>query len=246
MPTAVTDIIVSAFRESNLVAVGAQPTTNEQAEALVRLQSIVAGAYGFEVGEQLSDWRVGTLQDYDPTWDLERWKYPEINSRILLNDPIVDQLFFPCQPSNGSRMQVIDVDGTLSTNNVVLDGNGRLIDGQKTVTLNTDGLNKIWIYDAELADWRTVTPIDGDGDMPFPIEFDDYFITKLAMRINPRYGRTLSDLSVAALTNTESKLRARYAQKQEMGVDVGVLAVTDNYGDTRFWPPYYRRNGWMN
>jgi hypothetical protein len=55
--------------------------------------------------------------------------------------------------------------------------------------------------------------------MPFPVEFDTYFITRLAMELNPQYSGTTAQETLDAMQRSESKLRARYRKprpKQDM------------------------------
>jgi hypothetical protein len=46
--------------------------------------------------------------------------------------------------------------------------------------------------------------------MPFPTEFDDYFIIALALRLAPRHSARLGPDSVAMLERARSQIRARY------------------------------------
>lgn len=222
--TTASSIITDSYRESNGIAIGAAPSDAQNTEGLSRLQSIVGGVVGYDAGEHLQDWRVGTagVQSPDTCWTEDSWIYPIINSRILLNHSTTQTLYLPERPENGSRIAVIDVNGALVTYNVTLDGNGRLIDGAATAVLSTAGLNKEWLYDADAAEWKVVTDLELTSEMPFPAKFDDYFIIKLAARLNPRYGRSLSDLSLARLADQQAQLEATYRQTRTLPAPSGV------------------------
>lgn len=222
-------IIEEAFREASLTSELQHATPTQTERALSRLQSIVSAAYGFEVGELLNDWRFATDE-----WRTEARQRPPVNSRILLDLSQGDTIYFPRYPTSGSRMQIIDVAGNLASNPIVINTNGRLIDTLTTTTLNTNGLNKIWLYDADMANWGTVTPITISDAMPFPADFDDYFITTLAMRLNPRYGVEMGQSSAVQMQKQLSKIRARYAQHQTVGSELGLLVNSHDQGRYRW------------
>lgn len=251
--TAVLDIITDAYRESNLIGKGVVPDETEQTDGLRRLQAVVDSTAGFEVGESLQDWPIGlnNVDVYPPfynAWNQEIWMRPLENVRLLIDTSITQTIEFPMQPNDGARMAVVDVSGQLATYPITLSGNGRLIDGADSVVLNMDGFTTLYFYRADLANWVTVSPIALDGTFPFPPEFDDAFVTMLAMRLNPRYGRALSAETTAALTNAWGNLKARYAQSQSRPADIGVLNLSVQVYNTwngRGRQPWWGRAGWM-
>lgn len=243
--TPVSDIITQALRESNIVALGAAPSTAQSTEAFSFLKSLVAGVYGDDVGERVQDWLVGNAGVHWPYmrgWDSLRWKYPIANSRIILDHQSPQILYWPIDPDNGARMQVVDLTGELATNTVTIDANGRLIEGARTLVLNTNNLNRTWIFNADTSEWVVLDYIASDGEMPFPIEFDDYFIIKLAARLNPRYGRSLSDLSIARLSELQERLESTYRQTRNMPAPLAVRRLSDP--NQRFFNGYNRRGRW--
>ena len=244
-------IISAAYRELNLISIAQAPTTAQTEEALSRLQSLVSSAYGFEVGgNQLVDWPVGELDDYGmdvPSWGPNDWTNLEADIRVVIAGPppwtdSTNNLNFPEHPGDGSRIALIDPQGLLATTPLSIYGNGRTITGVTTITLNT-ATPQLWFYRADIGDWTsigqlvdpTVTPT---AQFPFPAEFDDYFITALAVRLAPRYGRAMPAESLTALDRSLEQLRARYHQKVWMPADEGVLALTRGYGRWRTygWP----------
>lgn len=251
--TVVSDIITDAYRESNLIGLGVTPNDTEAADGLRRLQAVVSGIMGFDVGEPLNDWPIGLDNvDIEPafynTWNQAIWSRPLQNSRLLFDSQNAQTIYFPQQPSDGARMAAIDVAGNLATYPATLEGNGRLIDGELSATLDTDGATGIWFYRADMAQWVTVAPITADGVFPFPSEFDDAFVTMLAMRLNPRYGRAMAAESTAILTDRLGNLRARYRQKQTRPADIGVLNLSVQVYNTwsnRGRVPWFGRTGWM-
>lgn len=229
-------IITDAYRESNLIALGAEPKPAQVTEALDRLNVIVSGVYGFEVGEPLVDWRVGnedTARPVEFIWDKERWSYPPANVRLVADSAEAQDVWLLPYPSDGARVGIVDPAGRLSTAPITIRANGRTIAGANEFVADVDNLIRIWLYRADLGEWVVLTSLTGDPaeEFPFPSEFDDFFITRLAMRLNPRYGRSMSDLSVAELNDIQSRIRARYRQTVPVLGPMGAAAVTSGYGD---------------
>jgi hypothetical protein len=214
---------------------------------------MVAGVFGFDVGEKLQDWFIGTdgINVYDRPfdWNAQVWAYPPINSRLLCLVDSAQTIYMPVNPSPGSRISVVAISTDFTVDAITLDGNGHLVDGSSTFVCDGDDdttAYNFWYNDAT-GDWQRYETIDAAGDeMPFPIEFDDYFITTLAARINPRYGRALSDETKLALGRAETMLRARYAQRVVTAADPAVLAMSSQVYNSQFYPWAGRgRNGWM-
>lgn len=217
--TLVSAIQLSAYRESNLIAESKTSlSANQSTESLAKLNSLIAGIMGFEAGENLRPWAVGTAGMVDPPAEIrqEVWKYPTINSRLILNHSQAETIYFPSKPSDGARMAVLDVGSQLATYNVTLDGNGRLIESARTLVLSTAALNRVWFYRADLGDWKRVSTLATTDEMPFPTEFDDMFSILLAIRLNPRYGRKLDPQTEAMLARSQRMFAARYVQSEDL------------------------------
>lgn len=243
-------IITGAYRESNILGIGVAPNVDQTNEALERLQSLVASVFGKDVGENLSDWPVGVdnvntnWPDGYPCWTINEWSYPRQNVRLLLNASMAQNIWLPKSPDNGARIRIVVVSQDLNTYPVTIHGNGRLVEGGDTLLLSdTATAPRVLFYDAERADWVRVEPITEDGQFPFPLEFDDYFITRLAMRINPRYGRALMAESGQRLSEMMQQIKARYRLKENMPADPAVLRLSD---PNRWYGRFSRgRFGWM-
>lgn len=219
-------IILDAYRESNLVAEEATLTATQENTGLERLTSLIAGVYGYDAGERLCDWPVGSAnwQESDVRgWSELDWKYPIANSRLILNLTSPQTIYLPPTPTDGARIGLVDAGGTLNAQPLTLVGNGRLIEDATSVTVSTNGLVKEWMYRADLANWQAITALDLTDQLPFPAEFDDYFIIKLAARLNPRYGRSLNDLSIMRLNDMREQLSSRYRQERPVSVPTALV-----------------------
>ena len=167
--TLYSDLITDAYRELNVTAIGATPSTAQQTEALTRLNAFVGGVYGEEMGENLADWPVPLPQrtatiaanypqlPYPMGLDGNLLGVPEPtslsttfaltppkNSRLVFGG-VTNTVFFPEAPDDGSRMAVVQGSGAgdsgVPGSILTLDGNGRqIVDPADTTAKNTVAL----------------------------------------------------------------------------------------------------------
>ena len=237
--TTVASIINSALRETNLIPLGVAPTAVQVDEGFNLLSTIVAGVLGNEGGENLSPFPIGqmgiTAPKGYPWWqnDLPGNLFLPTNTRIMCNLTADGQVNLHPYPHDGARMGVVDVSQNFDEFSFTINGNGRSIEGQESMVYDTAGLIKEWIYREDLGNWVVVLPLDADGDMPWPSEFDDMFIIMLAFRLNPRYGQVIHPASQQALVKAGSKFSARYGQSTtQVPSEEGLLYLTHF---NRFW-----------
>jgi hypothetical protein len=115
-------------------------------------------------------------------------------------------------------MAIADPFGRLASVPVTLDANGRTIEGAPTILLDTDGLYAEWFYRADLGNWMRLVGVVETDEMPFPAEFDLFFIMLLAMRINPRYGRAMDAQSQVMYQSERRKFVSRYLQSMPLEI----------------------------
>lgn len=208
--TIASDIISAAYRESNLIPLGATPNANQVTEGLSRLNTILLTTVGFEAGDELFDFNYGGEED-------EAYKFTSwapYNARAVLNLSTASTITLDPNPKDGQRFAVVDAAGNLSTYNLTIDGNGRKIEGSTTLVLNTNGESRQWLYRADTGNWVRVNTLAASDSLPFPSEFDDYFIIRLAMRLNPMYGQVLTMETMETFRRIRTLMRARYRAKE--------------------------------
>lgn len=220
--TLISSIITDAFREGNVFPLGKAPNENQATEALRLLNALFSSIYGTDAGEGLVDWPLGNFgreSQADAIPYTERTiDRPEINRRLLVLNEAAKTVYLTLRPQDGARMGVADPFGRLASVPLTLDANGRTIEGTVTLLLNTNGLFREWFYRADLGDWVRLTQKVTNDEMPFPEEFDNFFITLLALRINPRYGRMMDEQSSLIFKNERRKFVARYLQSLPLDI----------------------------
>lgn len=231
--TAVSTIIQRAYREPNLIPIGTQPSIPQQTEALAVLNSGIVSLLGTVFGEQLGIWQVPRIQRVGetaanppllpgsarPAVQLDN-NYPGKNVRLVWNGS-EKTVYFPENPPDGARMALVKASGArggTTPGALTLDGNGRTIGGADTLTLQAVPSELQWFYRADKADWQILNvPLVLTDQMPFPPEFDDFFITGLTMRLSSSYGKTIQATTTATNSRVQSAMRIRYWQPTDEG-----------------------------
>lgn len=243
--TTVTQIITDAYRQSNLLAIGATPTDAQLAEGLRYYNRIVASVLGNEAGENLQPFPIGRHNISRPSgypWSGSvpsfDWFVP-LNTRLMLNLEEAADIYLNPVPEDGSRLGVCDVSGNTATYNVVLHGNGRNIEGSPSITIATDGVDREWFFREDLGDWVRAVPLILTDESPFPTEFDDMFVTMLAMRLNPSYGVTMDVQTGEVYKRSRSQFRARYHNIIEVHSEDALIRLPRTANDRYLWGNRY-------
>lgn len=218
--TLISSIIQDAFRESNIIPLGVSPNANQVTEALRLLNALFASVLGGDAGENLQDWPLGGYgreysSDVPSTYELA---HPNINSRLIASNTAAITVYLPVRPQAGSRISIIDPLARLATVPVTLNGNGRTIEGATTQVLNINSTAKEWVYRDDLGDWVLISSKVETDQMPFPADFDIFFTTLLAMRLDPRYGRSMDPLTLQLFKSERQAFVARYLQSARLEI----------------------------
>lgn len=242
-------IINDSYREGGLVQIGLTPDSDEFDEGLRKLQTLITSLYGNEMGSPLTSVSYGDAGlsnsfaiEQDVSDEIDSYYVPS-NTRLLVNIGSASTVYLDPNPDDGARVAVIDSAENFATNNFTVNANGRRIDGATSVTLSTNGDSKQWFYRADLGEWTQVSSLTANSQSPFPSEFDDFLITLLAMRLNPRFQAQTAPETLEELRRMRRQFRARYTQDSEERVEDGLLRMPSrgnfwlDYGDllgTRF------------
>jgi len=220
--TALSEIIQDAFREGNILPSGKAPNAAQSSEALRLLNQLFSSVLGDEAGENFNDWPLGIFGQANPNFPIMNEMYrnrPPLNSRLVAVNPDALTVFLPPMPQDGSRMGIVDPYGRLATSPVTLDGNGRPIEDQASLVLNVNGESREWFYRADFGKWVRITGLLETDEVPYPQEFDIFFTILLALRLNPRYGRSMDEQSAAVFKSEKSKFVNRYLQAMPLNID---------------------------
>ena len=224
MALTVNDIITRCYREGNLIPIGKTPTPAEVQETLGVYRAFVSSLFGNDIGQLLAPWEVPPdptstnpsrfpLYPQQPNQDNQQqvWRNPPPNVRLIANAGIGDPVYFPPTPPNGSRMAFVNVGLDLTQFPLTLDGNGRLIEGQQSVTITAaDTLPILWFYRDDLANWVKVTELELTSESPLPAQFDDFQIASMSIRRSPAYNKDPGAATVATAQHGLRLLKTTY------------------------------------
>ncbi len=219
--TTIRTIINDAYQESSITEIGVNPEPEEFSYGLRRFQMMVKTLFGREIGENFIDLSFGTYGITQPTPGLMNKiqisnTYIPANSRLIfnINEPLTLRL--DPNPRDGERLSVIDNQGNLASNPVTIDANGRQIESELSLVLDTSGVKQDWFYRSDLGEWVKLSNLTENDESPLPEEFDDFLVLMLTSRLNPKFGLSLpADLSTIYRRNI-SILKSRYAQTRRV------------------------------
>lgn len=216
-------IITDAYREVNIIPIGTDPTDAEFAEGLRRLNVYIDSLFGMDLGEFMQDWpltklwtapefRATPLGRFDTDLPAEVRPYPPLNARIITNLAQAKTVYLYPEPIDGARLAVADIG---STAELTISGNGRRISGAASLTyIPSPSVTRQWFYRADKGEWTEIVELGLDDELFFPSEFDDLFVTGLAIRLAPRSGQRAGQETIAANIRAGKKLKRRYAQTE--------------------------------
>lgn len=244
--TLVSDIITDAFRRSNLLALGQVPDINQGTEALRYLNRIVKSVFGNEVGEKLEAFPIGRHNISRPAgypwWnnvpDNNFYFPPNVRAIMNLDGGTHVDLYLHPDPPIGCRFAYNFMDPG-SGQSATIHGNGRYITGLDTINLDGTVTEAEYLYRDDLANWVQYAPIIATDTFPFPSEFDDFFITALAMVVNPAYGQILDPQSQSVFKRSAQQIRSRYHQVIPTRSELGLIRLTRTAADRDLWGNIY-------
>lgn len=221
------NIVQRAFREGNLKPAGKSPTDTEQSEALQYLTSFIQNLFRTTIARRLMDWTTPNIQTAprDARYPLyprnqsinpDKYPYPPANVRLTTRLTGPQTIYLQQYPTDGALIQLVNVGPEFGTHPLTLDANGFLIEGQDTLVFDTDPSYNapiMWMFRADKGSWeRLVFPLTADAEMPFPEEFDDFFVASLNIRMAPTYGKQVHPVTAAIATEGAANIEARYFQ----------------------------------
>lgn len=239
--TLISQIITDAFRQSNLISINTPVNTAQSTEALRLFNRVLASVYGFEVGEKLFEFPLGNLNTSRPQGfpfygnsPPADWFVP-VDTRLVCNLTAPTTVYLHPMPDDGARLGMSNPAQNLATNPLTLDSNGRSIEGGESVVLNTNGIARTWTYRQDLSMWMKTSDVLLTDLMPFPEEFDDWFVTMLAMRLNPAYGTQMDQQSVETLKRASRQFKSRYNIVRPTQAELGLQRMPNTTQDRYRW-----------
>lgn len=224
--------IKSALRKLRVIPMGTEPSAEQAAEGLQQLEELTRSWLGFGASHPVVDQRLDTYYVLTPDTPSVRFFALGSSTSITL----------PQEPRDGARVLLVDAAGTLAANPITLIRSGLRIEGLAAdLVLNTNNMNRMWTFRADLADWTRASDLTLLGEIPFPSDFDDAIALLLARAMGNSYGVRLGPDDNQRADEAENRLSGRYVAPLPFQFDSATASMG---GATRYgwWAP--RTNGW--
>lgn len=211
------DIVTRSHEELAVIGSNRQLKARDATMGMELLSGIVTGVFGSAVGGGLSDLAIVAADEV------------AVDTRAVVSGhSAAFTITLPEFPRDGSRFQLVDAGAGFAARPITIARNGTLLEGATAnLTANTDGFNRTWFYRADLADWKRITALTLASTFPFPEEFEDCFVVRLALRLSPRFRAQLSDATIAEVDRSMRQLRARYRTRKVVAADLAVLNLSE-------------------
>lgn len=193
-----------AYREAAIKRIGDIPTVDEYNEGLDRLNNFLDSLFGAEIGALLTDVQVPIIQRttnnpsvlFNQPFPLSASNFDQAsgmlesntvdqyvlanNSRVLNRITTPTTVYFPQNPNDGSRVEIVNTGATV---NMTLDGNGRRINGANTAQFGSTTSSITYFYRADLGNWIPLVNLSLTDELPLPSAFDGLIIRGTAIAL---------------------------------------------------------------
>ena len=242
------EAIARAYREAAIKPIGTVPSLDEYTEGLDRLNGFLDSLFGAEIGANLSDVQVPTVQrtasqsaanvnlpfpnnltDFDQVYSPpESTSLGAVavapNSRILWRGTTDTTVYLPQYPQDGARIAVVN---TGASANLTLDGNGRRIAGANTATRLPADSNIVYFYRADLGEWTALTQLSLTGSLPLPAEFDRLAICGTAISLTALDEIKPTSGTMFSYERLLRRAKERYFQREQVAQGGQYLVPSD-------------------
>lgn len=203
------DIIARALKLLGVGADGEPISASDAVDGLVALNALLDSLPANGVGSPLTP--INVSEGHDSSG----------NEALFVASGGV-RITLPEMPIDGMRVQVVDVGGAFGVAPVTLERNGRLLEGAaNNATLSDVGLNRTWLYRADLGDWRRIGSLTATAQIPYPSRFDEAIAAQLAAKLAPTYSVPVTGDLAEMIASGRQAMAAAYTQ-------LGAPASLDN------------------
>lgn len=216
-----------ALRKLRVIGQGQNPDSAAQTDALTELNAMLNGLVGFGSSLQWKDLYVEEDYEIFPSYPAQRLLCQHSSTlTITLPEGAADSPI-----ADGMRVAIVDVSANAATYNITVARNGwKIAAAAANATISTNSASVVYMFRAELGDWKLAADLATADSLPFPTEFDLPIALMLAHRLGGEYGQELSQADFYYMRGARTKLRNRYCQPPIMypGNDAAALGNATN------------------
>jgi len=230
--TQIKDLIQAAYRETNIIPVGASPSSNEETEALFLFNRVFSETVQLIEKNSLP---YGVVDDTTKLNDNGNISVLS-NRNVQVIKPSNVSLEFPLYPAEGDRIIVeISKAGVAPVSPVTLiSGPVWEIDNYSAPITDPSFLGK-WVFVSTKGGWKSLGEFSKNDDFIFPSEFDDFFTLRLAARLAQRNGEALSELAIIEMQRRERDFLKIYRDRRGQQEELPLSLVRSSLSSSRFY-----------
>lgn len=218
--TLVQDIIDRGYREGNLIPAGQSADDTQRTEGLNVLNGFLRSLFGFELGQWLRDVTIPYPGEHhrhhSHTFGADEDFYA--NVRFLSKITSAKTVKLDPHPEDGAQIAYASVGATA---NLTIDAQDRLIESSTALELTPLDSPRHWFYRADIGTWVLVQTLALTDEQPFPPEFDDFLISAVSKRLQPRHSKELAPGTEEIFKEGMKILRARFNQSPNIPIRQG-------------------------
>lgn len=234
--TTASEAITKALSKLRVLGFGESPTSAQAQEHLDDLNRFLNQLVGFGGSMPFVDIPVSSAYTITTDWPAVR-VLCQHTSALTITLPQGDATV-PVQ--DGFRIAIVDASGAAGTYNITVARNGwKIAAATANATISTNSDSRIYMFRADLGDWKLAADLALTDALPLPSEFDDAVILGLSKRIGGRYGQSLSREDAGLADDGVSRIYARYARPPNTRFRDGVAYIGGRpygaYGSSYNW-----------
>lgn len=212
------ETIKKALRKLRVIESGSNPTSAELTDCLDYLNKILAEIVGFGGSYQLRTKTISSSYELSPRDPAIRLLCRHSGALTVTLPSVTDMEIY-----DGMRVGVVDVSANAATYNITIARNEWLLEGAAAnLTLSTNGINRVWMFRADLGDWKRATDLAADDSLPFPTDLDNAMALILAQELGGEFGQQLRPSDAALAKTARLKLSSKYAPAVRMAPEPSV------------------------
>ena len=220
MADTVLDVIKRGARLFGGLATGDDPTGEESNDLLRCYNNMFRGFFGTIIGPRVAP-SVATTSLTGQTG----YQYTVGSAAITLT--------LPPDPRAGARIGFADGNAGLSTNNLIVNRNGHLLEGAAAnLTISTNGTNRMWFFRPDAANWVREADALLTDSPPFSDDLIGYMAPMFAVAMQAEYGGEIRADVVANAQRGYAAFARVYARRgrNQMDPPLGVLVSGQTQG----------------
>lgn len=212
------ETIKKALRKLRVIGQGESPDSATLTDCLDYLNKLLAEIVGFGGSHPVLTKTISTSYEVSPREPAIRLLCRH-DGALTVTLPSVDNM----EIYDGMRLGVVDVSNNAATANITIARNQWLLEGATSdLTLSTNGINRLWMFRADLGDWKRATDLAVDDSLPFPTDLDTAMALILANEIGGEFGQQLRPSDLALAKAARLKLGAKYVKGVRMAPEPSV------------------------